>query len=70
MSLAARLPRNRMPTRGVATHRLPDADSRIADDRRLREEAIGLGRRYRFDEPHALQVASLALSLFDQLSSG
>ncbi len=38
-------------------------------DRREREvhaAAVTLGRRYRFDEPHARQVARLALSLFDQ----
>jgi exopolyphosphatase / guanosine-5'-triphosphate,3'-diphosphate pyrophosphatase len=29
--------------------------------------AIALGRRYRFDEAHARQVARLAVSLFDQL---
>jgi exopolyphosphatase/pppGpp-phosphohydrolase len=69
MSLPARWLQNRTPARGAATHRLSDADSRTADDRQLREEAIALGRRYRFDESHALHVASLALSLFDQLSS-
>ncbi|MFO7893887.1 MAG: Ppx/GppA phosphatase family protein [Longimicrobiales bacterium] len=31
--------------------------------------AVALGRRYRFDEPHARQVARLALSLFDQLQA-
>lgn len=30
--------------------------------------AVALGRHYAFDEPHARQVADLALSLFDQLS--
>jgi exopolyphosphatase/guanosine-5'-triphosphate,3'-diphosphate pyrophosphatase len=35
--------------------------------RDLRSGAIQLGRRYLFDESHALQVADLAVSLFDQL---
>lgn len=30
--------------------------------------ALALGRRFGFDEPHAMQVARLAVSLFDQLS--
>jgi exopolyphosphatase / guanosine-5'-triphosphate,3'-diphosphate pyrophosphatase len=39
------------------------------DSRRqeVRAAALGLGRRYRLDEPHALKVTELALSLFDQL---
>jgi exopolyphosphatase / guanosine-5'-triphosphate,3'-diphosphate pyrophosphatase len=32
-----------------------------------RSGAVALGRRYLFDEPHALHVAGLAASLFDQL---
>lgn len=36
-------------------------------DRELVAAAVALGRRYRFDEPHARHVAHLALSLFDQL---
>ena len=35
--------------------------------RELRASVLGLGRRYQLDEPHALRVAELALSLFDQL---
>jgi exopolyphosphatase/guanosine-5'-triphosphate,3'-diphosphate pyrophosphatase len=31
------------------------------------EGALALGRRFGFDEPHSIQVARLALSLFDQL---
>lgn len=33
----------------------------------LTQAAVALGRRYMFDEPHGLHVATLALSLFDQL---
>lgn len=36
-------------------------------DRELVAAAVALGRRYRFDEPHARHVAELALSLFDQI---
>jgi len=36
--------------------------------REIRAAAFGLGRRYHLDEPHATQVADLALSLFDQLA--
>ncbi len=34
--------------------------------RELRASVLGLGRRYDLDEPHAVRVADLALSLFDQ----
>jgi exopolyphosphatase/guanosine-5'-triphosphate,3'-diphosphate pyrophosphatase len=36
-------------------------------DRQVWAGALALGRRYLFDEPHGTHVASLALSLFDQL---
>jgi exopolyphosphatase/guanosine-5'-triphosphate,3'-diphosphate pyrophosphatase len=36
-------------------------------ERDVRGAALALGRRYRFDEAHAVQVAQLGLSLFDQL---
>jgi exopolyphosphatase/guanosine-5'-triphosphate,3'-diphosphate pyrophosphatase len=36
-------------------------------DRSLADEALALGRRFRFDEAHARQVATLALALFDQI---
>jgi exopolyphosphatase/guanosine-5'-triphosphate,3'-diphosphate pyrophosphatase len=36
-------------------------------ERDVRGAALALGRRYRFDEAHAVQVANLSLSLFDQL---
>ncbi len=36
-------------------------------EREVAGAAVALGRRYRFDEPHARHVARLALSLFDQL---
>ncbi len=42
------------------------------EDRLYREvtaEALALGRKYRFDEEHAEQVATLSLSLFDQCRS-
>lgn len=35
--------------------------------RRVVNGAVALGRRYRFDEPHALHVMRLAAELFDQL---
>jgi len=35
-------------------------------EKELHAAAVTLGRRYRFDEPHALQVSRLALSLYDQ----
>jgi exopolyphosphatase/guanosine-5'-triphosphate,3'-diphosphate pyrophosphatase len=48
---------------------LVDGLSRREDllDRQTLEPALGLGRKYLFDEHHALQVSRLALSLFDQL---
>jgi exopolyphosphatase/guanosine-5'-triphosphate,3'-diphosphate pyrophosphatase len=45
---------------------------RLHVDRQEREiygAAVALGRRYRFDEAHGRQVATLALSIFDQLSA-
>jgi exopolyphosphatase / guanosine-5'-triphosphate,3'-diphosphate pyrophosphatase len=36
-------------------------------DQEAFEGAVGLGRRFDFDEPHARHVAMLAMSLFDQL---
>jgi exopolyphosphatase / guanosine-5'-triphosphate,3'-diphosphate pyrophosphatase len=41
-------------------------EDRIA--REVREGALALGRRYRFDEAHATHVAGLARSLFEQLA--
>lgn len=38
------------------------------DDHSLSDAAVALGRRFQFDEPHALQVRKLALALFDQLA--
>ncbi|MGC8723439.1 MAG: HD domain-containing protein [Acidobacteriota bacterium] len=35
-------------------------------EQQVARTAVALGRKYHFDEPHALHVASLALSLFDQ----
>jgi exopolyphosphatase/guanosine-5'-triphosphate,3'-diphosphate pyrophosphatase len=46
---------------------LPFGSDAHIEDRRLHDEAVALGRHYRFDEPHALQVTRVALSLFDQL---
>ena len=39
------------------------------DSRRgeIRAAALGLGRRYSMDEPHALKVTELALSIYDQI---
>lgn len=39
------------------------------DDRSLANAAIGVGRRFAFSEAHGRQVASLALTLFDELAS-
>lgn len=33
------------------------------------DAAVDLGRRYQFEEPHALQVGRIAISLFDQLAA-
>ena len=35
--------------------------------REVEQAALALGRKYRFDEPHGLHVAKMALALFDQL---
>ncbi len=48
------------------------AARRSHEERRARQlnlAAVALGRRYLFDERHGLQVANLASTLFDQLSS-
>ena len=42
-------------------------DHAARGDRQTWAGALALGRRYRFDEAHAVHVATLALSLFDQL---
>ena len=39
------------------------------NDRSLADEAVGIGARFGFSEPHARQVARLSLKLFDDLSS-
>lgn len=39
----------------------------VRKEEQLTKAAISLGRRFMFDEAHGLQVARLALSLFDQL---
>lgn len=39
----------------------------IRQEEQLTKAAISLGRRFMFDEAHGVQVAQLALSLFDQL---
>lgn len=36
-------------------------------EKQLMHLAVSLGRRYQFDEPHARQVCTLALTLFEQL---
>lgn len=64
-----------VPHVGIKEGVLLDLAESVADrrqrPRRLEEEAvtgaITLGRRYMFDEAHALHVARLASSLFDQL---
>ncbi len=38
------------------------------EEREVEAEAVALGRRYRFDEGHAMHVAALATSIFDQLA--
>ncbi len=40
-----------------------------SDDRELMSAALAIGRKFFFDEPHAVQVSKLALMLFDQLKS-
>ncbi len=47
----------------LSEHRNP----RLSLEKRLRDGAMALGRRFFFDEQHALQVCRLSLSLFDQL---
>jgi exopolyphosphatase / guanosine-5'-triphosphate,3'-diphosphate pyrophosphatase len=47
----------------LTRRRSPGPDPSLAD------AALALGRRFYFDEPHARQVARLALALFDQLAS-
>lgn len=49
----------------AASHR----DHAARQDRQAWAGAVALGRRFRFDEAHAVQVATLALALFDQLRS-
>ncbi|MFO8174306.1 MAG: HD domain-containing protein [Longimicrobiales bacterium] len=39
----------------------------VRQEEQLTKAAMSLGRRFMFDEAHGLQVARLALSLFDQL---
>ncbi len=46
---------------------IPGATTRFADQ--LAHSAVTLGRKYRFDERHSLQVASLALELFRELQA-
>lgn len=41
----------------------------LRQEQQLTKATISLGRRFMFDEAHALQVARLALSLFDQVQS-
>jgi exopolyphosphatase/guanosine-5'-triphosphate,3'-diphosphate pyrophosphatase len=43
------------------------ASHEVRQEQMLTKAAISLGRRFMFDEAHGLQVARLALSLFDQL---
>jgi len=40
----------------------------LRQDHLAQAAALALGRRYRFDQPHARHVTTLALSLFDQLA--
>jgi len=41
----------------------------LRQEQQLAKAAISLGRRFMFDEAHGLQVARLALSLFEQLQA-
>ena len=41
----------------------------LRQEQQLTKAAISLGRRFMFDEAHGLQVASLALSIFDQTAA-
>ena len=66
-----------VPHVGIKEGVLYDLVDRLTQHRRqeasqarvVQAGALTLGRRYFFDEPHALHVASLALSLFDQLQA-
>lgn len=44
-------------------------DDELREHSQSWETAVNLGRKYLFEEGHALQVARLAVSLFDQLAS-
>ena len=41
----------------------------VRQDQQVYHSAVALGRRYRFDQPHARHVTKLALILFDELHS-
>lgn len=46
---------------------LAPGELRNRHESQVEKAALGLGRKYRFDEPHGRHVARLSLSLFDQL---
>ena len=53
----------------LVDERLSTTGHEARQEHQLTKAAISLGRRFMFDEAHGLQVARLALSLFDQLQS-
>jgi len=61
------------PKEGILMDLVDEAAARRSREERRDKQvwagALALGRRYAFDETHGTQVAVLALSLFDQLSS-
>lgn len=51
----------------LAEELVSHATYEVRQEEQLTKAAMSLGRRFMFDEAHGLQVARLALSLFDQL---
>jgi exopolyphosphatase/guanosine-5'-triphosphate,3'-diphosphate pyrophosphatase len=66
-----------VPRVGIKEGVLYDLVNRLArrldhedrQERDVRTGAVALGRKYLFDEAHALHVSAMALSLFDQMTS-
>jgi len=51
----------------LAAHLSAPDSAKARDSSQMVQSAVSLGRRFMFDESHALQVARLSLRLFDQL---
>ena len=54
----------------LAEDRTSRSSHELRQEKQLTKAALSLGRRFMFDEAHGLQVARLALSLFDQTEEG